>query len=70
MSRRLGATTARIWYALYRAEEPEAEEATHTAGASVQAPLADRLRARLSGRLQSGSILTGSGLSASISWLF
>jgi hypothetical protein len=70
LSHRFGPATARAWYALYRTDEPLALQLTHTVGASVSAPIADRVRVDLSGRMQRGSILRGSGLSASVSWLF
>jgi len=70
LSHRFGPTTARAWYALYRTDEPLAVQLTHTVGASVSTPIADRVRVDLSGRLQRGSILRGSGLSASVSWMF
>lgn len=70
LSHTFGAAIARAWYAYYRTDEPLAVQTTHTVGASVAAPLADRVRFSVSGRLQRGSILRGSGLSASVSWLF
>ena len=70
LNRRFGAVLARAWYTFYRSNEPEANTHTHTASASLSAPLSPRVRADISGRLQRGSILTGSRVYASIRWAF
>jgi len=70
LTRRFGATRARLTYTYYRSEEPAAAFTTHAGDLAVDFPLGRRLRGTLAGQVQRGPQLSANAVYVSVWWAF